>query len=107
MLKKMRLLTFLQTAENHKELTFDMIQKEMQIEQDEVESFVIEAVRTKMIRCKIDHLGRKVIIDSTAQRTFTRQHWQALKEKLELWKTNLAMINKNLGSLTAAKAIST
>jgi len=105
--EKMRLLTFLQTAENHKELTFDMIQKEMQIDQDEVESFVIEAVRTKMIRCKIDHLGRKVIIDSTAQRTFTRQHWQSLKEKLELWKTNLAMINKNLGSLTAAKAIST
>ncbi|CAF1324283.1 unnamed protein product [Didymodactylos carnosus] len=105
--EKMRLLTFLQTAENQKELTFDMIQNEMQIEQDEVESFVIEAVRTKMIRCKIDHLSRKVLVDCTAQRTFTRQHWQVLKERLELWRVNLTTINKNLGNLMATKAMST
>ena len=57
-----------------------------------------------MIRCKIDHLARKVIIDSTVQRTFTKQHWQSLKEKLEAWKTNLAMINTNLSTLTTAQA---
>ncbi|CAF4340610.1 unnamed protein product, partial [Rotaria sp. Silwood2] len=100
---KMRLLTFLQSAENQKEITFDTIEKQMQITADEVESFIIEAVRTKMIRCKIDHLARKVIIDSTVQRTFTKQHWQALKEKLESWKTNLAMINTNLSTLMAAQ----
>jgi hypothetical protein len=59
------------------------------------------AVRTKMIRCKIDHLARKVIIDSTVQRTFTKQHWLSLKEKLESWKTNLALINTNLSTLMA------
>lgn len=54
-----------------------------------------------MIRCKIDHLARKVIIDSTVQRTFTKQHWQLLKEKLESWKTNLTTINNNLSTLLA------
>jgi translation initiation factor 3 subunit M len=58
-----------------------------------------------MIRCKIDHLARKVIIDSTVQRTFTKQHWQSLKEKLELWKTNLNMINNNLKTLLATDGI--
>jgi hypothetical protein len=38
----MRLLTFLQIAETQKELTFDAIEKEMQISNDEVESFIIE-----------------------------------------------------------------
>jgi hypothetical protein len=38
----MRLLTFLQTAENQKEITFDAIEKGMQIPADEVESFIIE-----------------------------------------------------------------
>jgi len=104
---KMRILTFLQKAENLKELTFDEIQKEMQIDADDVESFIIEAVRTKMIRCKIDHLGRKVLIDSMAQRTFTKQHWQLLKEKLEAWRANLTMINNNLGTLMATKSMST
>ncbi|CAF1180686.1 unnamed protein product [Rotaria sordida] len=100
---KMRLLTFLQSAENQKEIPFDTIEKQMQITADEVESFIIEAVRTKMIRCKIDHLARKVIIDSTVQRTFTKQHWQSLKDKLELWKTNLSMINANLTTLVATQ----
>ncbi|CAF1113174.1 unnamed protein product [Rotaria magnacalcarata] len=100
---KMRLLTFLQSAENQKEVTFDTIERQMQITADDVESFIIEAVRTKMIRCKIDHLARKVIIDSTVQRTFTKQHWQSLKEKLESWKANLALINTNLTTLTTAQ----
>lgn len=100
---KMRLLTFLQSAENQKEITFDAIEKQMQISADDVESFIIEAVRTKLIRCKIDHLARKVIVDSTVQRTFTKQHWQSLKEKLEAWKSNLTTINQNLGTLLGNK----
>lgn len=100
---KMRLLTFLQSAENQKEITFDTIEKQMQISADDVESFIIEAVRTKLIRCKIDHLARKVIVDSTVQRTFTKQNWQSLKEKLEAWKTNLTTINQNLSVLLTNK----
>jgi hypothetical protein len=38
----MRLLTFLQTAETQKELTFDAIENEMQISPDDIESFIIE-----------------------------------------------------------------
>ena len=39
---KMRLLTFLQIAENQKEMSFDVIEKGMQIPTDEIESFIIE-----------------------------------------------------------------
>jgi hypothetical protein len=56
-----------------------------------------------MIRCKIDHLARKVIIDNTAQRIFTKQHWILLKDKLEIWKTNLTLINNNLQTLVDSK----
>jgi hypothetical protein len=63
------------------------------------------AVRTKMIRCKIDHLAKKIIIDSTVQRTFTKQHWISLKEKLELWKNNLTMIHSNLHTLVESKSV--
>ena len=38
----MRILTFLQLAENQKEMSFDSIREEMQITEDEVESFIIE-----------------------------------------------------------------
>jgi hypothetical protein len=57
-----------------------------------------------MVRCKIDHLGRKVIVDSTVQRTFTKQHWSLLKEKLDAWKNNLTAINNNLTTLLGTSA---
>lgn len=42
-MKKMRLLSFMQLAENHPEMTFEMVQSELQIEANEVESFMIES----------------------------------------------------------------
>ena len=39
---KMRILTLMSLAENSKELPFDLLQKELQIEADEIESFVID-----------------------------------------------------------------
>ena len=56
-----------------------------------------------MIRCKINQLGRKVAIDGTAQRTFTKQHWMSLREKLESWKTNLTMIDQNLATVMGGR----
>ena len=58
----MRLLTFLQTAENQKEITFDSIEKEMQVPTDEVESFIIEGTyfssKTKLLHSnKINFSG--------------------------------------------------
>jgi translation initiation factor 3 subunit M len=41
-MQKMRLLTFMQMAENKKEIDFETIQKEMKLAPDEVEAFVID-----------------------------------------------------------------
>jgi hypothetical protein len=60
-----------------------------------------KAIRTKCIRCKIDHLARTITVMSVAYRTFSKQHWQSLKEKLEKWKDNLVLVNQNLSTLLA------
>jgi len=96
---KLRILTLMSLAENNKELPFDLLQKQLKIESDEIESFVIDAIRTKCIRCKIDHLAKTVTIMSVSYRTFTKQHWQVLKERLEKWKENLTLVNQNLTNL--------
>lgn len=41
-MKKMRLLSFMQLAESNPEISFDVIEKELQINTEEVESFIIE-----------------------------------------------------------------
>ena len=39
---KLRILTLMSLSENNKELPFDTLQKQLQIEADEIESFVID-----------------------------------------------------------------
>jgi len=78
-INKMRILSLLTLAENSKEIPFDLLQSELQIEVDDIESFVIDAIRTKCIRCKLDHLARTVTIMSVSYRTFTQQHWHSAR----------------------------
>ncbi|NXR99219.1 EIF3M factor, partial [Oxylabes madagascariensis] len=59
---KMRLLTFMGMAVENKEISFDTMQQELQIGADDVEAFVIDAVKTKMVYCKIDQTQRKVVV---------------------------------------------
>lgn len=40
--KKMRILSFMQMAERNPEITFDEIISELQIQDDDVEAFIIE-----------------------------------------------------------------
>ena len=42
---------------------------------------------------------------SVSYRTFTKQHWQILKEKLEKWKDNLFLVDQNLTNLLSQPSV--
>lgn len=49
-MKKMRLLSFMQLAESNPEMTFELIQSELQINEEDVESFIIEGnIKTNLM----------------------------------------------------------
>lgn len=94
--QKMRLLTFMQMAENRKEISFETIQEELKIEEKDVEGFVIDVLRTKLVRAKLDQLNRKVIVSTTIHRTFGRVHWQLLQDCLMEWRSNLSQVEGSM-----------
>ncbi|KAJ8299307.1 hypothetical protein KUTeg_023367 [Tegillarca granosa] len=98
-LSKMRLLTFMQMAENKKEIEFDKIHSEMQLEENEIEDFIIDVLRTKAVRAKIDQMQKKVLINSTIHRTFGKSQWQMLRQHLLQWRDNLQTVQDSLGQL--------
>ncbi|XP_015599246.1 eukaryotic translation initiation factor 3 subunit M [Cephus cinctus] len=102
-MKKMRLLTFMQLAETNPEMSFDTIQSELQIEEDEVESFIIDVLKTKLVRARMDQAGRKVLISSTMHRTFGRPQWMQLRDLLASWKTNLSGVQDGMKTVAAAQ----
>lgn len=97
---KMRLLTFMGMAVENKEISFDTMQQELQIGADDVEAFVIDAVKTKMVHCKIDQTQRKVVVSHSTHRTFGKQQWQQLYDTLNTWKQNLNQVKNSLLSLS-------
>jgi len=97
---KMRLLTFMGMAVEFKEISFDTMQQELQIGAEDVEAFVIDAVRTKMVYCKIDQTQRKVVVSHSTHRTFGKQQWQQLFDSLSSWKGNLATVKTSLQTLS-------
>ncbi|CAG2102175.1 unnamed protein product [Medioppia subpectinata] len=97
-LQKMRLLTFMQIAEQKKEIPFDAIQQELQLNVDQVEAFVIDGkfLRTRLVKAKVDQLTKRVLVSSTMHRTFGRQQWQQLRDTLHKWSTNLAHVQNTV-----------
>jgi translation initiation factor 3 subunit M len=49
-LQKMRLLTFMQMAESRKEIPFDAIQTDLQLDPNQVEAFVIDGNQSQSVR---------------------------------------------------------
>ncbi|XP_069680401.1 eukaryotic translation initiation factor 3 subunit M [Periplaneta americana] len=102
-LKKMRLLTFMQLAEGNSEMTFDTIQQELQLKETEVEAFIIDVLKTKLVRARMDQAARKVYISSTMHRTFGRAQWQQLRDLLHSWKSNLQITQEGMKTVAAAQ----
>jgi len=98
-LRKMRILTFMQMAETQSEISFQQIQKHMQITEDDVEDFLIDLLRTRLVRAKIDQPNQRVHVTSAMHRTFTQQHWSHLHSLLTNWKSNLHTVREHIGHL--------
>ncbi|KAF0297354.1 Eukaryotic translation initiation factor 3 subunit M [Amphibalanus amphitrite] len=100
---KMRQLTFTQLAQAHPDMSFAMIQKELWIPEEDVEEFIIEVLRTRLVRGRMDQAARKVHISSTMHRTFDRRQWQQLRDVLTAWKTNVAATRESMQSVVTAQ----
>jgi len=99
-LRKMRILTFMQMAETQSEISFQEIKKHMQITDDvDVEDFLIDLLRTRLVRAKIDQPNQMVHVTSAMHRTFTQQHWSHLHSLLTNWKSNLHTVREHIGHL--------
>jgi len=95
-MKKMRLLSFMQLAESNPEMSFQQLQEELQINEEEVEPFIIEVLKTKLVRARMDQSAKKVHISSTMRRTFGRPQWQQLRDLLQNWRQNLIFVQENM-----------
>mmetsp|Transcript_29284 Transcript_29284/g.85419 ORF Transcript_29284/g.85419 Transcript_29284/m.85419 type:complete len:401 (-) Transcript_29284:43-1245(-) len=85
----MRLLSLCSLATEHEEIPYTEIAKDLDVPLEEVEHWVVKTITAKLIDAKMDQLEQRVMISRCAHRMFESAQWSELKEKLDMWKTNL------------------
>ncbi|KAM6572980.1 hypothetical protein CsatA_017060 [Cannabis sativa] len=64
----------------------------LQINDDEVELWVVKAIAAKLMDCKMDQMNQVVIVSRCTDRIFGQDQWQTLKTKLATWRGNVANV---------------
>jgi len=93
---KIRILTFLTMATQQTDIPFHECTKALDVNEDDVEDFVVELVQSGLVHAKIDQINEKIIIRSCSRRTFNRSEWEELYNRIETWKDNLQTIRSSL-----------
>lgn len=73
-------------AGQESEQTFTEIAKLLDIDEDDIEEWIIQAMSHGIIDAKMDQLNDKVVIKTTMVRNVDNEEWLKIREKIKVWK---------------------
>ncbi|KAB5561013.1 hypothetical protein DKX38_005970 [Salix brachista] len=84
---KMRMISLVDLASHESgRIPYTLIKDTLRIDDDEVELWVVKALTSKLIDCKMDQMNQVVLVSSCTERVFGQQQWQVLRTKLGTWR---------------------
>ncbi|KAJ8751727.1 hypothetical protein K2173_025900 [Erythroxylum novogranatense] len=90
---KMRLMSLVDLASNESgRVPYALIKDTLQINDYEMELWVVKAITSKLIKCRMDQMNQAVLVSCSTERVFGQHQWQALREKLATWRGNVASV---------------
>ena len=88
-IRNIRLLSLCSLAAEHEEVPYSVIASTLQVADEAVEKWVIEAVSSWLISAKMDQLQKVVMVEQCVVRKFGIDQWKTLQSKLHAWKKNV------------------
>ncbi|KAM5581173.1 hypothetical protein ABKV19_010412 [Rosa sericea] len=86
---KMRLISLVDLGSDESgRIPYSLIRDTLQINEDEVEPWVVKAITAKLLDCKMDQMNEVVVVTRSTQRVFGKEQWHTLKTKLASWRVN-------------------
>ncbi|EUB58214.1 Eukaryotic translation initiation factor 3 subunit M [Echinococcus granulosus] len=98
-LDKLRTLSLMKIAENAAELDYATVCKKIDLPEDQLEAFIIEAVRQRVITCKLDQINKRILITGALPRNFGAPQWQSLCRLLKEWESGLRVVQSGLATM--------
>ena len=88
-LRDMRLLSLSLLASEYEEIPYAEVSATLQVPQEEVEAWVVEAITAGLVEARMDQQQEVVMVTRATHRHFTQRDWAKLQEKLHLWRGNV------------------
>lgn len=76
--------------------SFKDLAKLLDIKEDDIEEWVIEAMSNDVIDAKIDQVSEQVVIKTSKMRNLNNEEWQIITKKIQEWKQRFQRIEKIL-----------
>eukprot|EP00850_Spirogloea_muscicola_P019612 SM000195S05259 [mRNA] locus=s195:3038:5010:- [translate_table: standard] len=107
---KMRLLslTALANSAQHNEIPYSLIRQNLQLDDGDVEVWVVRAIAAKLIEAKMDQMREVAVIKYVAllleevtntrhtQRVFGPAQWKELRSRLHHWKDTISSVSRTV-----------
>lgn len=99
--EKMRLLTLVELTVNDPDVSYKMIEDKLELDEEGVEDLVVRAFQLKLLRGRLDQGNERISTTYAITRDFGPDQWLNLKEKLELWQTNLESVRVSIDEVNS------
>jgi len=93
----------MQMAENRGEIPMAELSQNLDIPENEIEDFLIDVIKTRLVRAKISQGEGVVYVSSTMHRTFQTSDWNQLHKLLLGWKSNLSIVKEHLSTIASTQ----
>ncbi|KAJ1928219.1 hypothetical protein IWQ60_002248 [Tieghemiomyces parasiticus] len=100
LLSKMRHLSLAALAGRHigRQLAYADIASVLAVPEDEVELWVIDAIRVGLVQAKMDQMSRTILVNRTTYRSFGQEEWAAIQSQLTTWDQSLTETLQVIGN---------
>ncbi|EGG23600.1 proteasome component region PCI domain-containing protein [Cavenderia fasciculata] len=88
-LQKIRLLSLATLTSEDSKVPYATISKSLQIDENDVETWVINAIAGELIDAKLDQLNRVVHVNTSTQRVFNKAQWAQLGLRVGAWRSSV------------------
>eukprot|EP00761_Pharyngomonas_kirbyi_P012745 gb/GECH01012772.1/.p1 GENE.gb/GECH01012772.1/~~gb/GECH01012772.1/.p1 ORF type:complete len:378 (+),score=113.99 gb/GECH01012772.1/:1-1134(+) len=87
---KFRILTISSLAEQKNRISYQEIAEAIQVEQEQVEDYIIKAVSCGVIKGKLNQINEEAVIEQVTKRTMNKEDWKFIQSNLERWSDSVA-----------------
>ena len=86
---KIRILTLVSMAQERSNIPYQAIASALEVNLEDAESWVLDAVAEGLLDAKLDHLSSSIFVTYAFRREFAPAQWNDLHDKLGKWMENI------------------